>query len=85
MLAEFVQLFAALGTLALAADVGYIQFKNVDDLFFQYVPHPWDGVIRITALVLGTIGTMTMLIRICPGLPRQRRSGTLVASTTSAI
>ena len=94
------KLAGAVATAGLVADVSYIQFvetsckagsgvgDNVVDLF-DFVPGPWDNVLRITALALSALGvTATLLEVFCPQTLTRittRPAGVLVATTTSTI
>jgi hypothetical protein len=93
----------AASAVALVADVGYIQFVDatcegasgvegdmVRDLFDQYIPSPWDDLVRVVALSLAALGAVaTVVDAMCPETLTRvvygRPAGTLVASTTSAL
>ena len=93
----------AVSAAALVVDVGYVQFVEatcdgasgvegdvVRDLFDQYIPSPWDNLVRVVALSLAALGAVaTVVDAMCPETLTRvvygRPAGTLVASTTSAL
>lgn len=73
------KLTGAVSTLALVADVGFVQFvasgacdagsgdavRDVD--LFDLVPAPWDGVIRTTALAFAGLNAIAAVLELaCP-------------------
>lgn len=80
------KLSGALATAALVADATYDQVQPDSDLF-SLLPEPWDSLLRISAIALATIGTLSTVFEVAYPKMRlaHRRAGTLIAATTSAI